>query len=160
MPVSRQHQALVEVFRRSPKLVADALRSLGLEVSADNEFTIQDSDLSEAVPAEARADLVLGMGPPRRAVIIEVQRRAPGAARWHAWLGYQALTARRNECETVMLAGVGTEGSVFTSKRSGNASSRASGGACGGSAKSRSAKDSAGSGAIGITAARRAEAVL
>ncbi len=92
---SFRHQVLVELFRETPELAAAALDSKyeGLP------FRVLDADLSQLLPTEFRADLVVVVGEeqPQHALIIEVQLRRDPDKRW-AWWVYAAAARARHRC--------------------------------------------------------------
>jgi hypothetical protein len=54
------HEALVALFRNRPSLAPELLRdALHVEVPDWSEIRFENAELSEVVPAESRADLVL-----------------------------------------------------------------------------------------------------
>jgi hypothetical protein len=72
----RQHEALIELFRRDPELVARTLsETLGVPVPPHTGVRLECGDLAEWVPTEYRADAVIVLESPEPvlAVIVEVQ---------------------------------------------------------------------------------------
>lgn len=73
---SQQHEALVHLFRNSPQLALELLRStLEGPLPAHTDLRIECADLTEMQPTEYRADLVLSMsnGKPIHGLVVEVQ---------------------------------------------------------------------------------------
>src|SRR5690242_4963950 len=73
------HEALVELFKNRPTLAAEMLHdALGQPVPAFTEGRVEPSDLSEIVPSDRRADVVVVLlvaeqRRPAMAVVVEVQ---------------------------------------------------------------------------------------
>ena len=73
---SMQHEGLVLLFRKRPTLAPELLRDvLGLELPPFSEARVESAELTDAVPTEYRADLVVLLleGQPTFAIVIEVQ---------------------------------------------------------------------------------------
>ncbi|WP_437304833.1 hypothetical protein [Sorangium sp. So ce388] len=108
------HEALVELFKNRPRLAAEMLHdALGHPVPAFTAARVEASDLTEIVPSDRRADVivVLLVGKKRRpamAIVVEVQlgvdRDKP-----YAWPVYVTQTRARHRCPTRLL--------VVTTKR-------------------------------------------
>jgi hypothetical protein len=101
----RQHEALIELFRRDPELVARTLReTFGVPVPPHTGVRLECGDLTEWVPTEYRADavIVLETTEPVLAVIVEVQLgRDPGKRR--TWPVYLTTLHARLKVPTVLL---------------------------------------------------------
>ncbi|MBI5478183.1 MAG: hypothetical protein HY906_04965, partial [Deltaproteobacteria bacterium] len=70
------HEAIVMLFRNRPTLAAELLvRVFGVRVPHVDVVAINEADLTQIVPTEYRADLVVvhGAGPAGAAVVLEVQ---------------------------------------------------------------------------------------
>jgi hypothetical protein len=75
---SMLHESVVLLFRNRPELAAELLRdALGVRLPPYVGARIESADLSEAVPTEYRADLVVLLvnGEPVLAIVVEVQLR-------------------------------------------------------------------------------------
>lgn len=102
---SRQHEALVSLFRRSPTLAPDLL-SEALEVPLPNhaEARIESGDLTDVIPAEYRADLVvvLRTDKPVLGIVVEVQLSVKGEKKY-SWPMYVVSLRRRMHCPVLLL---------------------------------------------------------
>jgi hypothetical protein len=102
---SVRHEGLVALFRNRPTLAPELLRDvLGLELPRYSEARIESSDLSQALPAESRADLVVLLlhGKPVLAVVLEVQlSRDPDKK--YSWPVYLSSLRARLRCPTELL---------------------------------------------------------
>jgi hypothetical protein len=101
---SLEHEAPLVVLREQPALVPALLReALGMTLPAFARVELDDADLTQALPAERRADLVVHLrraehdGTPVMGVIVEVQRTRDEAKRW-AWPAYAAALHARSRC--------------------------------------------------------------
>ncbi|AKT37650.1 hypothetical protein [Chondromyces crocatus] len=102
---SRLHEALLLLFRNRPTLVTEVLRGLLDEtVPSFTDAQIVSAELTEAIPVEHRADLVvlLAAGDFKRAIVIEVQLRRDPRKRY-TWPLYVAGVHARYECPTCLL---------------------------------------------------------
>jgi hypothetical protein len=73
---SMQHEGLLLLFRNRPTLAPELLRdALGLGLPAWSEARVESAELTELVPTEYRADLVVLLleGRPVFAIVVEVQ---------------------------------------------------------------------------------------
>jgi hypothetical protein len=73
---SLSHEALLLLFRNRPELAPELLsEALGVELPAYTEVRVESADLTDVVPAEYRADLVVLLvdGKPVFAIVVEVQ---------------------------------------------------------------------------------------
>jgi hypothetical protein len=97
------HDALVTLFRNRPTLAPELLRDvLHTPVPAFDCVRIGDVTLTEIVPTEYRADLVLLLEgheaqPPRAALVVEAQLSRDPDKRW-AWPVYLAGLRARLRC--------------------------------------------------------------
>jgi hypothetical protein len=105
---SLTHDALLQLFRNRPTLAPELLRDvLKAPVPAFDHVRIGDSALTEVVPTEYRADLVLvleGSGdlPPAAAVVVEAQLSRDADKRW-SWPAYLASLRARLRCDVALL---------------------------------------------------------
>ena len=102
------HNALLLLFRNRPTLAPDLLRDvLHTHVPPFEHVRIVDADLSEVVPTEYRADLVLLLegaaeAPPRAAIVVEAQLGTDVDKRW-SWPVYLAGLRARLRCDVVLV---------------------------------------------------------
>jgi hypothetical protein len=104
MPGS-EHEALIELFRRDPELVARTLREVfGVDVPPYTDARLECGDLTEWVPTEYRADVVVVLESPKPvlAVVVEVQRTRDKAKR-RSWPVYLTTLHARLKCPTMLL---------------------------------------------------------
>ena len=101
---SSLHEALVSFFRARPLLAAELLAvAQGLAPLGAVEGVMIDTDLSEAVPAEYRADAaILLRGALELALVIEVQLQQDQDKKW-SWPAYLTLTRARQRCPAAVL---------------------------------------------------------
>lgn len=98
---SLEHEALVQLFRNDRRLAAGLLRAafdMGLPAVDGN---VVEANVTQLVPAEYRADLVLAYGADVR-VIVEVQLRKDENKRW-TWPVYVAALRARDRCRVYLL---------------------------------------------------------
>jgi hypothetical protein len=106
--LSREHETLVEIFRRHPELVVDFLRALGVEPPAHEAIQAEPADQTEVVPVPFRADLVVGFlvsgpsGKPVLRIVFEVQRCKKARTRF-TWPVYAASERARHKCPALVL---------------------------------------------------------
>ncbi len=104
---SLTHEGLVSLFRNRPELAPELLRdALGIELPAYAEARVESSDLTEVVPAEYRADLVVLLvdGKPVFGIVVEVQLELKEDDRkFFTWPSYMANLRARLECDTCVL---------------------------------------------------------
>ncbi len=99
--VSVIHEAVVELFRNRPELAVEALTDLlGVPVASQGVPQSYDSDLSETLPPEYRADLALILD--EMGIIVEVQRN-PDERKRFSWPAYQAVFRARLQRPAVVL---------------------------------------------------------
>jgi hypothetical protein len=101
---SSLHEVLVSFFRARPLLAAELLAvAQGLTSLGPVEGVMIDTDLSEAVPAEYRADAaILLRGAVELALVIEVQLHQDKDKKW-SWPAYLTLTRARQRCPAAVL---------------------------------------------------------
>jgi Arc/MetJ-type ribon-helix-helix transcriptional regulator len=99
------HEAMVLLFRNRPDLAPELLRRVfGIELPPFAEVRVASAELSEAVPREHRADLIVLLldGKPVLAIVLEVQlSRDPD--KHTSWPGYLIGARARYECPTCLL---------------------------------------------------------
>ncbi|WP_437777387.1 hypothetical protein [Sorangium sp. So ce1097] len=102
------HEAMVELFKNRPTLAAEMLHdALGHPVPAFTEARVEASDLTEIVPSNCRADVivVLLVGEQQRpamAIVVEVQLGVD-PDKPYAWPVYVTQTRARHRCPTRLL---------------------------------------------------------
>lgn len=99
------HEILVLLFKERPQLAPELLRdALHREVPDYDEATLQDANLSQIVPTELRADLVvlLSAGRPVLGVVVEVQLHRDDDKRY-VWPLYLAALRAKHQCPCCLL---------------------------------------------------------
>jgi hypothetical protein len=98
------HEAIVTLFRNRPTLAAELLVRVGVPVPHADEARVQEADLTQIVPTEYRADLVVvhGEGVDGVAVVLEVQL-AQDPDKTFVWPLYQAALRARLRCPVCVL---------------------------------------------------------
>lgn len=119
---SLKHQAIVQVLRDHPRLVALLLKQFGIIVPPDSNPVIADSDLSLRDPdalKELRADNVfLFQGNSGRvAVVVEVQTGSLTRKRRLAWMCYTASAWQVYDCKAYILVLATTQRAIRSSER-------------------------------------------
>jgi hypothetical protein len=102
---SMLHEALLTLFRNRPELAPELLRDvLGIELPAYTEARIDSAELTDIVPAEYRADLVILLvdGRPVLGIVVEVQLGKDPRKRF-TWPVYAAGLRARLECDACVL---------------------------------------------------------
>lgn len=102
---SFRHEGLVELFRNRPVMAVEVLReALGVAVPPFSEVRIEPADLSEVVPRELRADLVVLLrgDEPVLTIVVEAQLQADPKKRL-AWPGYLVGARLRHGCSASVL---------------------------------------------------------
>lgn len=102
---SLPHEALLLLFRNRPGLAPELLReALGIQLPSYTEIRIESADLTEVVPAEYTADLVVLLvdGKPVFAIVVEVQLARKERKRF-TWPVYGTGLRARFECDAVVL---------------------------------------------------------
>ena len=109
---SSLHEAPLVLLRERPAFVVELLRDLlGIDVPAHREVRVGESDFTQLVPVERRADLVLTLMSDHAVmgVIVEVQRRRDDEKRF-AWPLYAAALHARTRAQTCLLVITPSEG--------------------------------------------------
>ncbi|WP_438022630.1 hypothetical protein [Sorangium sp. So ce233] len=102
------HEALVELFKNRPRLAAEMLQdALGQPVPAFTDARVVSSDLTEVIPSDRRADVIVVLlvgerQQPAMAIVVEVQLRAD-PDKPYAWPVYVAQMRARHRCPTRLL---------------------------------------------------------
>ena len=102
---SQLHELLLELFRNRPVLAAELLRDvLHVDIPAFSEARIESATLSDVVPAEYRADLVvlLVRGKPVLGIVVEVQLSKDPRKRF-SWPVYISGLRARLKCACCLL---------------------------------------------------------
>jgi hypothetical protein len=102
---SIQHEGLLLLFRNRPTLAPELLRdALGLTLPAWSEARVESAELTEVVPTEYRADLVVLLldGKPVFAIVVEVQLSRDEDKR-KTWPLYLTSLRSRVGCPTALL---------------------------------------------------------
>src|ERR1043165_1270132 len=108
---SLTHEALVLFFRNRPELAPELLHDvLGVELPRYTEVRLEPAELTEAVPVEYRADLVVLLvnGEPVLAIVVEAQLQRDERKRY-SWPVYVAGIRARLECPALLLVVTPTE---------------------------------------------------
>ena len=102
---SMQHEGLLLLFRNRPELAPELLRDvLGLQLPQWTEARVESAELTEVVPTEYRADLVVLLleGKPCFAIVVEVQLSRNEDKR-KSWPLYLTSLRSRVGCPTALL---------------------------------------------------------
>jgi hypothetical protein len=102
---SMLHEGLLLLFRNRPALAPDLLRDvLGVPLPDFTEARVDSAELTEVVPTQYRADLVvlLSHGKPVYAIVVEVQLQ-PDEDKRSTWPLYLAGLRSRVGCPTALL---------------------------------------------------------
>jgi hypothetical protein len=102
---SMQHEGLLLLFRNRPTLAPELLRdALGLSLPPYSEARVESAELTEVVPTEYRADLVVLLleGKPIFAIVVEVQLARDEDKR-KTWPLYLTSLRSRVGCPTALL---------------------------------------------------------
>ncbi|WP_281404373.1 hypothetical protein [Pyxidicoccus fallax] len=100
-----RHEGLLLLFRNRPALAAELLRdALGIGLPAWSEARVESAELTEVVPTEYRADLVvlLWEGRPVFAIVVEVQL-SRDEDKHKTWPLYLSSLRSRVDCPTALL---------------------------------------------------------
>jgi hypothetical protein len=100
-----QHEGLLLLFRNRPALAPELLRDvLGLSLPRWTEARVESAELTEVVPTEYRADLVVLLleGKPCFAIVVEVQLSRDEDKR-KSWPLYLTSLRSRVGCPTALL---------------------------------------------------------
>lgn len=102
--LSLQHAALVLLFQNRPQLALELLSAAGVKTAAGGRATLENVDLTSAVPPEFRADLVVcyAGGKQPLVVVVEVQLGIDPDKKY-SWPVYVSLLRARFRCETQLL---------------------------------------------------------
>ena len=104
--VSMHHEALVDLFKNRPSLAAELLcEALGEQLPAYSEARLASIDLTEAQPAEYRADIVILLfdrDNPVLVIIVEVQLHKDNDKPF-TWPVYLCLSRDQHRCPAVLL---------------------------------------------------------
>lgn len=104
---SLTHEGLVSLFRNRPELAPELLRdALGIELPAYAEARVESADLTDVVPTEYRADLVVLLveGKAVFGIVVEAQLELKADDRkFFTWPCYVANLRAHLECETCVL---------------------------------------------------------
>lgn len=102
------HEAPIELLRRNPMLAVELLRDVpGLDLPGNADATLGCTDLSNVIPAQFLADMVITVkgGPgkgPVLAVVVESQLRNPEEKEF-SWPVYLTTARKLNQCEALLL---------------------------------------------------------
>lgn len=110
---------LVLLFRNRPELAPDLLReSLHVELPAYSEVRLESAELTDVVPTEYRADLVvlLVQGRPVLGIVVEVQL-SPDPRKRYSWPVYLASLRARLECDCCVLVVTASEATARWARR-------------------------------------------
>ena len=106
MPVSYEHESLLELFRRRQTLAVELLtETLGVEVPRWTTVRVSEGDLGQVDPVETRADLVLLLderGQPVFGIVVEVQLAKDPDKRLR-WPLYATTLRVRHDCPVALL---------------------------------------------------------
>lgn len=100
-----QHEGLLLLFRNRPTLAPELLRdALGVPLPAYSEARVESAELTQVVPTEYRADLVVLLceDKPRLAIVVEVQL-SPDEEKRYTWPVYLTHMRARLRCPTVLM---------------------------------------------------------
>ena len=105
------HEAPLHLLRASPALVVTLLRDvLGLSVAEPTEVRVEEGDLTQLVPTELRADLVLTVRDASRTVGVIVERQlAPNPRKRFVWPLYAAALHAKLEVPVALVVLAATE---------------------------------------------------
>src|SRR5664280_367446 len=102
---SQLHDVLVQFFRNRPELAPTLLReALGVALPSYTEARIESATLTNVLPAEYRADMVVLLidGKPVLGIVIEVQLQ-PDEQKRYSWPAYVAGLRARFHCPCCLL---------------------------------------------------------
>ncbi|MEV0617161.1 hypothetical protein AB0I81_27835 [Nonomuraea sp. NPDC050404] len=105
MPVTLEHEYLIELIRNRPSLVTTLLNEVGVTVPSFDEARLSAADFTYCRPTEYRADSVVVLfrdNEPVRAVVLEVQRKYDEDKVW-SWPVYMATLRAIQKCPVVLL---------------------------------------------------------
>ena len=99
------HEALLTLFRNRPELAPELLSgALGVELPVYTDVRIDSADLTDVLPVEYRADLVVLLvdGKPVLGIVVEVQLGQDPRKRF-TWPVYATGLRARLQCDTCVL---------------------------------------------------------
>ncbi len=102
---SLEHETLRLLFQNRPELAPALLReALGVDLPEYSSIRVESADLTDIVPAEYRADLVVLLvdGKPVLAIVVEVQL-TPDDRKLYTWPVYVVGLRARFSCPAVVL---------------------------------------------------------
>lgn len=103
---SLEHDTLAELFRTNPRLAAEVVTHLGVDLPTWHQARAEPADLPELTPAEHYADVVVTLtgadGQPALAVVVEVQL-GRDRDKVYSWPAYLANLRWRLRCPVVLL---------------------------------------------------------
>ena len=103
---SWDHEGVIELFRREPKLVAELLGGpLRIELPPYSGARVESGALTQLNPAELRADLVIALHEGERAtlgVVLEMQRERD-EDKLFSWPAYVTSLRQRLRCEVCLV---------------------------------------------------------
>src|SRR5690606_19193794 len=102
---SQLHEMLLLLFRNRPALAPELLReALHLDLPVYSEVRLESAELTDVVPTEYRADMVVLLveGKPVLGIVVEVQL-APDARKRFSWPVYVVGLRARLECPCCLL---------------------------------------------------------
>ncbi|WP_373044827.1 hypothetical protein [Vulgatibacter sp.] len=94
------HEALLQLFRNQPGLVAELLRSAQEQELPLGEARPTETDLTQVLPTEYRADLVIALGGVR--LVVEVQMSRDPKKRW-SWPLYVSALRAKERCPVLLV---------------------------------------------------------
>jgi hypothetical protein len=102
---SMLHESLLQLFRNRPTLAAELLRdTLGVPIPPFTEARVEEADLTQVLPTEYRADLVviLRHGAPVFGIVVEAQL-APDDDKPFTWPHYGMALRAKLRCPVCVL---------------------------------------------------------
>lgn len=108
---SQLHEMLLLLFRNRPALAPELLKeALHVELPAYSEVRLESAELTDVVPAEYRADLVVLLvdGKPVLGIVVEVQLQ-PDTRKRFSWPVYVTGLRARLECPCCVLVVTASE---------------------------------------------------
>jgi hypothetical protein len=102
-----EHEALVDLFRRHPALVATLLTNVfATPLPAYDHATVIDASLDQLAPTQLRADLVIELRDaddrPVLVIVLEVQRW-PKPEKRFSWPLYVAAARAKSQCPAILV---------------------------------------------------------
>ncbi|MEQ8276527.1 MAG: hypothetical protein RMA76_09270 [Deltaproteobacteria bacterium] len=102
---SVMHEALIDLFRQRTRLAPELLEeALGVALPAYDDVRTEDATLTQIVPTEYHADLVVLLmdGTPVHGIVVEVQLRRDGNKKY-SWPLYLTALRAKIRCEVSVL---------------------------------------------------------